>query len=195
MTVLPPKVEEALLAFRDHFRLNNMPIPDEGFIRSAAARMLEGVQNQPDLPEDRKIRAQVDAILIEDALRELENAPNRSLLVSAIWAALNLGHTSGPGLPSDYIERLYAQMRSAENSAAGKKSGAARRERPWWSTARDRALQEIAKSPNASDEKIAEEIRYYWPGPEEAPKCPGSRTLTRFISKRRGKELPARTGS
>jgi hypothetical protein len=199
MTDLPPKVEEMLAALRDHIRLTNMPHPDEAFIRWVVGRMLERVQNQLDLPEDMKIRAQVDAILIEDALRELKNAPNRSLLVTAIWAALHLAQTSGPGLPSDYLERLDAQMRSAMGKAAGKKSGAVRKEnRPWRSHAEELALEAYARDPSRSNEALAVEIFFSWRlNPDKGEtKCPSVATLKRFVAElRRCGKLPPRTGS
>jgi hypothetical protein len=83
MTDIPAKVDETLAAFRQHMRLNNMPIPGEGFIRWVVGRMLQIVQDQPDLPEDTAILAQVHAILIEDALQESRNAPNRAVLIKA----------------------------------------------------------------------------------------------------------------
>ena len=103
MTDIPAKVDEALAAFRQHMRLNNMPIPDERFIRWVVGRILQIVQDQPDLPQDTKILAQVHAILIEDALQELRNAPTRPLLVTAMWAALSLGSTSSPGFSSEEL--------------------------------------------------------------------------------------------
>jgi hypothetical protein len=195
MTDIPANVDETLAAFRQHMRLNNMPIPDVGFIRWVIGRMLQIVQDQPNLPEDTKILAQVHAILIEDALEETRNAPNRPLLVTATWAALSLGSTSSPGFSSEDIERIHAQARSLMASALGKKSGQARREnRPWRPHAEELAVAAHADDPTRSNEKIADYISDSWKLADVG--CPGHRTLAEFVAELRSiGRLPQRTRS
>jgi hypothetical protein len=201
MTDIPAKVDETLAAFRQHMRLNNMPIPNEGFIRWVVGRMLQIVQDQPNLPEDTTILAQVHAILIEDELQEARNAPNRPLLVTAIWAALSLGSTSSPGFSGEDIERIHAQGRSLMASALGKKSGEARRENRliWVQHAEELALDAHSNDPTRSNEKIASYISDYWRLADV--ECPSHRTLTKHVADmratnrllQRARSLPKRT--
>jgi hypothetical protein len=157
--------------------------------------MLQIVQDQPDLPEDTAILAQAHAILIEDALQESRNAPNRPLLVTAMWAALFLGSTSSPGFSKEDIERFNKHARSEMARALGKRSGEARREnRPWAPHAEELAGAACAADPTRSNEKIADYILSSWK--LAAVESPGHRTLTRFVSEiRTDGRLPPRTRS
>jgi hypothetical protein len=168
----------------------SVPIVSELFIQEVIERMLCCILDQGDWPEHTKLQARFHAKLIEEAVKEARSAPNQSLLVSALWAALSLGATSSPSLPADYIQRIRAEERSAIARTGGK---APRREPPWLAPAKELALTAYANDPTRSNEKLVAEILSCWR--LDPDKCPSVRTLTRFVAKLRASgELPPRTG-
>jgi hypothetical protein len=162
-------------------RLNNMPIVDEEFIRWIKERMLQRVMDQPNLLEDTKLQAQVNAILIEDALLALQKDPNRAFFVTALYCALSLGQTSSPGFSNEEMETIHAQARSLMASALGKRSGEARRKnRPWAQHAEKLARDAYSNHPTRSNEKIADYISDSWKLADV--QCPSHRTLASFVA-------------
>jgi hypothetical protein len=93
------------------------------------------------------------------------------------------------------LETARAKAHYEMSSAGGKRSGIARREkRAWAQHASELAIEAHTREPSLSNERIAAKISDNWK--LENPNCPGSRTLSKFISElRKSGSLPQRSGS
>jgi hypothetical protein len=185
--------DEQIAAFLDYVRMNNVALVREGALLDTVRSAVSIIEAQGD--EGTKLQARLYRSLIQDGLRDVQNDPNRTFLRNVLWAALDPGMILSPDRSAKEIERIRAKMRSEMARLAGRRSGAARKEkRPWVPHAKELAMTAYSADPSASDGKLADEILGSWK--LGRVKCPVHRTLTEFISNLRANgELPQRTGS
>jgi hypothetical protein len=168
---------------------NPAPGVNETFTTEVVDEALRSILDRRGWPEHTKLQARHNADVIRGTMRVARNPPNRDFVFNLVWAALSLGLNSGHS--AEWVERTARE--------SGKKSGTLRREnRLWLPHAKEIALKVHIADPSASNEKLAVELAFRWRmNPDKGePKCPGPRTLTRFIAELRASgELPPRTGS
>ena len=165
------------------------------YLMAMFGQCMKRVLARSDLSAGRKTNAQEDAAVFIAAFDELQQfaPPARGLAYElatrALFTALRVG------LNPDEVENLRAEARSELGRKGGKTSGPRRQAKRslWTPHATELAMEAYSRDQNASNETIADAISDNWK--LKTPKCPGHRTLTKFVSKSRPEILPQRTGS
>jgi hypothetical protein len=184
------RADERITAFLDYVRMNNVALINAGALIDAVQSAVRTLLVQGDRSEGDKLQARLYESLIREGVRELRNDPSRTLSLNCYWAGFDLGMLLSPDRSPKEIERIRARVRSEIGRLGG---NAARKESPWVPHATQLAIAAYSADPSASNDKLADEVLGSWKLSSVKP--PGHRTLTGFISRLRGHELPQRTRS
>jgi hypothetical protein len=165
------------------------------YLMAMFSQCMKRVLARPDLNAGRKTNAKEDAAVFMAAFDELQQVDPHArglayeLATRALFTALRVG------LNPNEVENLRAEARSEVGRKGGMTSAPARQVKRslWTPHATELAMEAYSRDPNASNETIADAISDNWK--LKTPKCPGHRTLTKFVSELRPEILPHRTGS
>jgi hypothetical protein len=168
------------------------------YLKDMFDQCMQRVLARPDLTPDRKTNAMEDAATFREFFEAAKQWQVPKLAAHAFELATCALFTGlRAGLNQDEVDKLRRNIFVEEGRKGGIASRENRKERLWWPRAKELALK---ADPNLSNEKIAMYLRDNWAPKEKQanplPKCPGHRTLTKFVSTLRAdKKIPQRRGS
>ena len=165
------------------------------YLRAMLEECMKRVFARPYLDGGRKANAQEDAAVVMEVLNRLQQVDPYARELAHELGTRTLFTGLRVGLSPDEVENLRAEARSELGRKGGKTSGPGRQAKRslWTPHATELAMEAYSRDLDASNETIADAISDNWK--LKTPKCPGHRTLTKFVSELRPEILPQRTGS
>jgi hypothetical protein len=138
--------------------------------KASNKREVERIATEADSVASR-MNGSIHKLKYDNGTPEVENIVSMSILLGQLFAKAEAATTLEP------LAEAQQRLRE-ESSAAGIKSGKARRNAPWRQIAQNFAIQERKKHPDWSQDRVATEIAALWR--DDRP--PTHKTLKEFLS-------------